>query len=219
MRSEKAALALYALVAGAALAVGFVLGRPDLYHHPLPLLGLPPWLEPLVGVVVGLLLGLAVVRLTQRAVTPWRWGPAVRLHQGLRELLGVADQPLCEADVLALAGSSAIAEELLFRGLLVPAIGLLASSLVFGLLHYAPRRRGMLAWIPMAVLMGLALGGLFVAVGGLSAPIAAHFVINYKNLNFVNRYDPSVAAHLRSGASSGGSGDGARARRRVGGAA
>lgn len=208
MRSDKArlALGLYGLVAGVAVLLGLARGEPDVYHHPAPLLRLPLWVELPLGLVVGAAVGLAVVWLTQRAVVRWRWRPAVRVHRGLRELLGVRDERLAEGDVLVLAASSAVAEEMLFRGWLLPIVGLLLSSLIFGALHVAPRRREMWPWIPMAVAMGLVLGGLFALLGGLAAPVVAHFVVNYRNLHFVNDLDPDIVS---TGRVEGGRGEGA----------
>ena len=67
---------------------------------------------------------------------------------------------------------SALAEELLFRGLLQPRIGLVAVSLVFGLLHL-PNTRGRLPWPIMAVVMGFVFGGLFEWRGNLVVPVTA----------------------------------------------
>lgn len=194
MRSHntRVAVLLYTLVAGLALSLGFVRGDPNLFHHPRPLLELPFWQGLIIGSAIGAIFGFAVVWITQRMVMSWRWSTAVRLHVGFRQILGVAETPLRESDILALALSSAIAEELLFRGWLVPLAGVFLASVGFGLLHYAPRTRGMWVWIPMAFVMGLVLGGMYVLVGNLAAPIVAHGVINYRNLNFINSYDPEV---------------------------
>ena len=195
MRSynTRVAVLLYALVAGLALSLGFVRGDPDLYHHPRPLFELPLWQGLVIGTAVGVIFGLAVVWLTQRAVMKWRLRSAVRLQVGLRQLLGVSDTPLTELDIVALALSSAVAEELLFRGWLVPLAGVVLSSFAFGLLHFAPNNRGMWVWMPMAFVMGLIFGGSFLVIGNLAAPIVAHGVINYRNLHFVNSYDPTIS--------------------------
>ena len=39
--------------------------------------------------------------------------------------------------------------------------------------------------------MGLAFGVLFVATGVLWGPIIAHVLINYRNMSFIQEYDPS----------------------------
>lgn len=153
---------------------------------------MPLWLKLASGVVVGVGFGQGVVWLSQRLVTTWRWTPAVRLHVGLRQILGVIDSPLSQRDILIFALSSAIGEELFFRGWLLPLIGLILSSLVFGAVHYAPRSRGMWIWVPLAAVMGVAFGLMFQILGTLTAPIVAHFVINYRNLHFINTFDPEL---------------------------
>jgi membrane protease YdiL (CAAX protease family) len=52
----------------------------------------------------------------------------------------------------------------------------------------------MLPWTASALLIGLLLGGLYVVVGDLGAPIAAHFVVNYLNLRYINAHDASELA-------------------------
>jgi membrane protease YdiL (CAAX protease family) len=195
MGSDKAraAVLLYGLVTGLAFSLGFVCGNPDLFHHPDPWLVAPWWVATPLGTALGLALGLLVVWLSQRAVVVWRWTPALRLHNGLRHVLGVVDSPLREGEVVLIALSSACAEELFFRGWLVPVAGVALSSVLFGALHYAPGQRGMWVWIPTAVVMGALLALMFVATGNLAAPVVCHLVINYRNLHFINSYDPTVA--------------------------
>jgi hypothetical protein len=192
MRGEKAraALLLYSLIAGFAFSMGFMRGDPDLFHCPDPYLDLSPWLEVTSGIVIGVMFGHGVVWLSQRLVDRWRWKPALRLHIGLRQLLGVRDAPLGRGEIIVLVLSSAVAEELFFRGWLLPLIGLVSSSLVFGALHYVPNSRGMWTWVPLAVIMGLVFGLMFKTLGSLTAPIVAHMVINFQNLCFINRFDP-----------------------------
>jgi len=193
----RVAVALYALIAGLALALGFLRGDPNVFLHPRPVLSLPLWQGLILGVLIGLIFGAAVVWLSQRAVAVWRWTPALRLHVGFRQTLGVAESPMRQVDVALLTVSSAVGEELLFRGWLTPLVGVVLSSLLFGLVHYTPRNRGMWSWIPMALAMGLAFGGMFVLVGNLAAPIVAHGVINHRNLQFVNSYAPEDAVPVQ----------------------
>lgn len=196
MRSEKAraALLLYSLLAGFALAMGFMRRDPDLFHCPEPYFDLPLWIELTSGVVVGVVFGLGVVWFSQRLVDRWRWKPALQLHVGLRHLLGVVDAPMGGGEILVLVLSSAVAEELFFRGWLLPLAGLIPSSIVFGALHYVPNTKGMWTWVPLAVVMGLIFGLMFKVLGTLTAPIAAHAVINYRNLLFINSFDPLLNA-------------------------
>lgn len=195
MRSDKAraALLLYSLLAGFALAMGFMRGNPNLFHCPDRYFQLSIWIELASGTVLGLTFGAGIVWISQRLVDKWRWKPALRMHVGLRQLLGVVDAPMGSGEILVLALTSAIAEEVFFRGWLLPAIGLIPSSLIFGALHYAPRTRGMWIWIPMAIGMGLVFGLMFKTFGTLTAPALAHFVINYRNLHFINCYDPMLS--------------------------
>ena len=83
------------------------------------------------------------------AHTSW----ARELHVTLRgSLLGLTPGRMLQLSVL-----SALSEELLFRALLGPLIGLVPSALVFGVLHVSPRGTS-LAWPLWAFVMGLLFG-------------------------------------------------------------
>ena len=84
-------------------------------------------------------------------------------------------------DIIILSIASSIGEELLFRGALLQLLGIHASSLLFGFLHYGGKRPFLL-WGVMGWVMGYLLGGLFLATGSLLSPILAHFTINHFNL-------------------------------------
>ena len=131
-------------------------------------------LSPLLGV----LLGLGVVKLSRLAVQRFDW--ARLLHRDFQAMLG----PLTRKEVMLLAVCSAIGEELLFRGALQPWIGIWPQALVFALLHVGPRRY-YLWWTGWSVAIGLAFGYMYQWTGDLGGPIAAHFVINYLNLQFI----------------------------------
>lgn len=75
-----------------------------------------------------------------------------------------------------LAFATSVGEELLFRGVLLGAIGLIPQAILFGLLHPAGRK----GWsYPVFVaVVGLALGGLVIGTGRLGPAIAAHLVVN-----------------------------------------
>jgi membrane protease YdiL (CAAX protease family) len=197
----KAAALVYGLLAAAAIVWGVLRDRPDVFHHPDALLAPPlPWaVELLLGGAAGVAFGLGIARMTRALVYRFRWARA--MHIEFRGVFG----PLRGAEVLAFAALSAIAEELFFRGALQPAIGIVGASLVFGVLHVAPSRK-FVPWPFQALVMGLAFGGLFWLSGSLTAPILAHFTINYQNLHFINSYDPSLQLP-RSFASALGSGD------------
>jgi hypothetical protein len=91
-------------------------------------------------------------------------------------------------DCIVLAVASGVAEEAFFRGVLQPALGWLLASLIFGLVHLAPKRE-LLPWTGFALAAGLVLGALFESTGNLVAPIVAHVGINAVNLRrLVVRY-------------------------------
>jgi hypothetical protein len=123
-----------------------------------------------------------VVVLSRVAVRRFKW--AQRLHRDFRNLLG----PLSSREVLVLALASAIGEELLFRGALQPWIGLWPQAIIFAALHVGPGAR-FLPWTASALVLGVAFGYMFQATGDLGGPIAAHFTINYLNLQFIRRVE------------------------------
>jgi membrane protease YdiL (CAAX protease family) len=127
---------------------------------------------------------VSVALVTKGLVRRTRW--AKSLHMELRAtILGMAPERIALLAVL-----SATAEELLFRSALVPSLGLLASSTVFGLAHFSPGV-SKLAWSVWALLMGLTFGVLFLASGSLWPPIVAHALINYENMHYICNYDPT----------------------------
>ncbi|MCK4908571.1 MAG: CPBP family intramembrane metalloprotease [Planctomycetes bacterium] len=83
--------------------------------------------------------------------------------------------------IFILAGFSAVGEEIFFRGAIQPHLGLIITSLLFGLLHF-PVNKKLIPWTVFAVGMGFLLGGLYLTTGSLVAPIITHFLINFINL-------------------------------------
>lgn len=181
----KTAAIIYGALAMLAIGVGFVRDNLDIYHHPEGVLSdffsLP--VNASIGAAIGFLFGLIVAYASRYSVYHFTW--AKTLHQEFRGIFG----PITSTDIFGYAAISAVAEELFFRGALQPAIGIVATSIIFGLLHFAPGKR-FLPWPIQALVMGFALGGLFWLTGDLMAPVAAHFTINYQNLHFINRYNP-----------------------------
>jgi membrane protease YdiL (CAAX protease family) len=177
----------YALMFAAALIWGAVEGRLPVFA--------PGGRE--VDWVADLGLGLgagAVVVLISEWITRFtRWGE--RTSAILGELIG----PVGVVDAVWLALASAIAEELLFRGAIQPHLGLVGTSVLFGVAHLAPRRE-LLPWTLMAVAAGFLLGGLFEWTGNVLAPIAAHFTVNAINLRQLSkRFGEGAESHGSGG--------------------
>lgn len=178
-----------ALVYGGMAILSYVLGfsladrnvlvweHPDLLDTTLP-----------IDVALGAGAGLLVVLASR--LMDWAFAWARTLGDNLKRLLGELDG----TRILVLAVASSIGEEMLFRGLLQPALGLHLSSLIFGLLHKGPDKT-YLPWTIMAVGMGYAFGLMFFYTGSLLAPILAHFTINYFNLHALARREVGPTTH------------------------
>ena len=110
---------------------------------------------------------------------------ATRLHCELRPLA----RTMSTGTILYLAASSSLGEELLFRGLLTPWIGLVPQAVFFGLLHQVggPSRW---VWMGWALAMGLLLGVMYQCTGSLVGPLSAHALINAINLLRLKTFDP-----------------------------
>ena len=174
-----------ALVIGlyGALALGALLlsaGRGDANIYQLDE-DAKPW-RLLFSPVAGVILGLGVVALSRVAVARTTW--ARELHTSFRHVLG----PVTSREIVILALASAIGEELMFRGALMPWVGLVPQALLFTVLHIGPGRR-FLPWTASALALGLALGALARVTGDLGGVIAAHFTINFANLRFIARVE------------------------------
>jgi membrane protease YdiL (CAAX protease family) len=172
----------YAAVGAIAAGVSLLLG-----HNPiacdgwLGTRGVASWL---LSLGLGILLGSTTIAATPAMVRRWRWARA--LHLALRPAVHRAGN----AALFSVAVTSAIGEELLFRGLLVPLIGVVASSIAFGLLHQI-RGRARWGWMAWATIMGLLFGAVFATTGSLVGPLLAHAAINHSNLKFLRDNDPA----------------------------
>ncbi len=171
-------IGLYGALALLAILVSAGRGDPDPYRLDDGVSWTMLALSPLIGLAIAAL----VVWLT-RVVTA-RYGWAKGLHRDFRELLG----PLTTREIVILAAASSIGEELLFRGTLLPWIGVWPQAVVFALLHVGPGRR-FLPWTASALVLGVGLGYVAWATDNLGAPIAAHFAINLLNLRYIVRVD------------------------------
>jgi membrane protease YdiL (CAAX protease family) len=168
-------IGLYGGMALVALVIAAGRGNPDLYRLELG----EPWLLA-VGPAIGFAIGAGVVALTRLATRHFQW--ARDLHASFRDLLG----QLSGKEIVILALASSIGEELLFRGALLPWLGVWVQAIVFALLHVGPGRR-FLPWTLSALVLGIAFGWLAVWTKNLGGPIAAHFAINFLNLRYIVR--------------------------------
>jgi len=167
-------IGLYGAMGIVAFLIAAGRGDPDLYR----LGGAPAAWQLGAGPLLGAALGLVVVIATRLATRHFQW--ARDLHSSFRDLLG----PLAWREIVILALASSIGEELLFRGALLPWLGVWLQAGVFAVLHIGPGRR-FLPWTLSALVLGVAFGELAVATGNLGGPIAAHFTINFMNLRYI----------------------------------
>ncbi len=193
-RSSESQWRLAALIylALSLLALGLTLvvreGRP--LEHPAPWLLLSLSQALSLSALLGALFAAAVVLSTRVFVAHFAWA------RRLQDELSPFARGLGVGPVLLLALLSSAAEELFFRALLEPALGLVLSSLLFGLAHQA---RGQVRWIwsLWAAAVGLGLGLIFRLSGSLVGPLLAHASVNAINLLFL-RDSPLPAGARRA---------------------
>ena len=130
---------------------------------PLPALLVPHARDVAAGVIVGALLWTSIPLLRAAPEMARLW----------QTLLVPFSRSLTIGDVIVVALLSGVSEELFFRGILLPEIGLLASSALFGLLHALNR-----VYAIWAALTGAVFALLAVTAGSLVAPIVAHALYN-----------------------------------------
>ncbi|WP_394837796.1 CPBP family intramembrane metalloprotease [Pendulispora rubella] len=174
---------VYLVLAAAGAGVSLALGQSPVT--------MPPWLPigPETGIWASLAMGAclagATIVATRFVVSRFTWARA--LHVELRPVV----RRLRGSSIAAMALASGIAEEILFRGAFLQAVGgvfgLVVSSVAFGALHQVRGARWV--WAGWATIMGLLLGSVFALTGNLAGPIAAHVVINAVNLRFLRDHD------------------------------
>jgi membrane protease YdiL (CAAX protease family) len=134
---------------------------------------LAPSASPLaLGVLVGAALWLTIPLLLR--------SPSMR--RVWTEVLLPFSRTLGPRDIAVVALLSGFTEELFFRGILLPEIGLVPSSLLFGALHAL-----CLVYFLWATVIGAALGALALTSGSLVTAIAAHATYNLGALLLLRR--------------------------------
>ena len=183
----------YALIAVGAVALGHVFERPSLFTYQgswLPLSGAE---AHTFSLVLGGAFAALVVLGTRLLVENVTW--ARNLHRDLRPMTLRLDG----LGIVAIAALSAVAEELVFRGLLMPWIGVLGQALLFGVAHAQLSGPSRWVWVAWASVVGLALGAMFALTGSLLGPMVAHAVINGLNLLYLKSHDTEPPRHSLGG--------------------
>ncbi len=172
----------------AALAAAGGVWRIGFYDEPILFTSVAAQAEELSlgrDLLIGVAAAAALIALSDWATLKTRWGDD--LARAMARALG----PLSVSNAVLLALVSGFAEEVFFRGALQPRVGWLLASLLFGCVHFVPRRE-FLPWTGFAIGAGFLFGALFVWTGNLLAPVTAHVVVNGVNLpRLVRRYGPA----------------------------
>lgn len=123
--------------------------------------------------------GLAGVIIVASSIVYRVW-PAYR--QSADSYLELVLKPLVWPDLIWLGLLPGLSEELLFRGVMLPALGydllaVILSSLVFGVLHLSGSQQW--PYVVWASLVGFALGYSALMTDNLLVPITAHIITNW----------------------------------------
>jgi membrane protease YdiL (CAAX protease family) len=175
----------YVVLGVVALALVWSRGGSPLLH-PSPRWALSPAMAHAWSLGLGVAFGVLLVIGSRFSVHRYVW--ARRLHTELRPFAS----SLSGTGLVVLALLSSVGEELLFRSLLQPWMGLLPQALLFGLVHQLPGPSRWV-WASWAFVVGLVLGAMFEWTGSLLGPIAAHALVNALNLDYLKRHDADPA--------------------------
>lgn len=108
----------------------------------------------------------------------------------LRDIRGIFSR-LGFLDIVIISLVAGIAEEALFRGVLQVRFGIIAASILFGIMHFVSP-----AYALVAVLMGFYIGFFYSLYGSLLVPVQLHFLYDLGAISFL-RYG-LVAQHSES---------------------
>jgi uncharacterized protein len=140
-------------------------------------LQLRPLTTTVMDLGIGIALGLGLTGLSAIVYAVW-----TVYRESADFYLAMVLKPLAIPDVIWLGILPGLSEELLFRGVMLPAIGLdplgiVLSSLCFGVLHMTNAQQWPYAvW---ATLVGTILAFTMVETGNLFIPIVAHVTTNF----------------------------------------
>jgi CAAX protease family protein len=175
MRIVSTALRLYSLLL--ALALGWIYVRNQLrwsfFIH---------WNKEklLVDLLIGLGAAAFVIGLSIFSSKNFSWA------QLLEDEFSKVLVPLQTGEIAAIASLSGVVEETLFRGAIQPVLGLIPTSMIFGLAHFVPRRV-FLPWAAYAAFAGFLLGTIAEVRRNLFPAILAHCLINFVLILVLNR--------------------------------
>jgi membrane protease YdiL (CAAX protease family) len=129
------------------------------------------WRELGLGVIIGLL--IVFFTFLSFKIFPWLKG----MEDFFTDILG----HLNLSSILALALLSSLAEEILFRGILLTYLGFWISSILFGVLHF-PIKKILIPWTIFAHAVGFLFAWLMETYQNLAMVSLVHFTINFINL-------------------------------------
>lgn len=123
-----------------------------------------------IGMASGIIISSSII---------YRLWPAY--HRSADKYLELVIKPLIWPDLIWLGLLPGLSEELLFRGVMLPALGLnltavIISSLLFGVLHLSGTDQW--PYVVWATIIGFALGYCALITGNLLIPIVAHVITN-----------------------------------------
>jgi membrane protease YdiL (CAAX protease family) len=138
--------------------------------------GLMPWHVDASAIMLGVGIGIGIIAASALVYRIWT---AYRTSADL--YLQLVLKPLVLPDVVWLGMLPGLSEELLFRGVMLPALGanitgLLLSSLCFGALHFSSPK--LWAYAVWATVVGVVLGFSALWTDNLLVPIVAHTTAN-----------------------------------------
>ncbi|MDZ8105878.1 MAG: CPBP family intramembrane glutamic endopeptidase [Nostoc sp. DedQUE12a] len=159
---------------GATAIILFIVAKLSLYFGNFSLFS---WNLNEKDLLLGVGLGFAITALsglTYRLWTPYRKSADFYLEVILK--------PLALPDLIWLGLLPGLSEELLFRGVMLPALGLddlavIVSSLCFGVLHLSGSQQW--PYVVWATIVGMILGYSALLSGNLLVPITAHIMTNW----------------------------------------
>jgi membrane protease YdiL (CAAX protease family) len=125
---------------------------------------------------LGILIGIGIITISLILTQFWE-----KYRISARQYLDLIITPLVFPDLIWVGLLPGLSEELLFRGVMIPAFGydllaVIISSVIFGILHLSDRQNWSYAlW---AGIIGLILGYTVYLTGNLLIPIIAHTLTN-----------------------------------------